>query len=134
MSIKLLPAELANQIAAGEVVERPASVVKELVENSIDSGANKIEIDIVQGGHKRILVRDNGNGIDPKHIPRLTERFYRVDQSRASTTGGTGLGLAIVKHVMMRHGGSLKIFSTLSKGSSFMCYFPKPQTNQTDDY
>jgi two-component system phosphate regulon sensor histidine kinase PhoR len=74
-----------------------------------------------------IEISDDGNGIDPKHIPRLTERFYRVDQSRASTTGGTGLGLAIVKHVLMRHGGSLKIFSTLSKGSTFICHFPKPK-------
>lgn len=74
-----------------------------------------------------VEVSDNGNGIDPKHISRLTERFYRVDQSRASATGGTGLGLAIVKHVLMRHNASLKIFSTLSKGSTFICHFPKPQ-------
>lgn len=72
-----------------------------------------------------IEVADDGNGIDPKHISRLTERFYRVDQSRASSTGGTGLGLAIVKHVLMRHGGRLNITATLSKGSCFQCRFPK---------
>lgn len=69
-------------------------------------------------------VKDNGLGIDPKHIPRLTERFYRADPSRHSDTGGTGLGLAIVKHTLLRHDGHLYISSTLGKGSSFTCHFP----------
>ncbi len=69
-------------------------------------------------------VEDNGIGIEAQHIPRLTERFYRVDQSRSRESGGTGLGLAIVKHVIQRHGGELRIASTLGKGSRFSLLFP----------
>lgn len=75
-----------------------------------------------KGAH--VSVSDNGVGIDPAHIPRLTERFYRPDNSRHLQTGGTGLGLAIVKHVMIRHQGRLEIRSELGKGSSFICHFP----------
>ena len=76
-----------------------------------------------KGGH--LQVKDNGVGIDPVHIPRLTERFYRVDKSRSQSTGGTGLGLAIVKHVLLRHDGQISISSHPGKGSSFVCHFPK---------
>ncbi len=70
-------------------------------------------------------VEDDGIGIDPKHIPRLTERFYRADESRHAKTGGTGLGLAIVKHVLIHHNGHLDISSNLGEGSSFCCRFPR---------
>jgi two-component system phosphate regulon sensor histidine kinase PhoR len=69
-------------------------------------------------------VTDTGEGIAPEHIPRLTERFYRVDRSRSRETGGTGLGLAIVKHVLTRHGARLEIQSTPGKGSTFSVVFP----------
>ena len=69
-------------------------------------------------------VEDNGPGIAPHHIPRLTERFYRADPSRNAETGGTGLGLAIVKHVLMHHQAELRITSALGKGSTFLCDFP----------
>lgn len=72
-----------------------------------------------------VEVRDNGPGIEEKHIPRLTERFYRVDESRSTDTGGTGLGLAIVKHVLARHSASLKIISRPGEGSRFICQFPE---------
>lgn len=75
-------------------------------------------------GVVRFSVRDTGPGIAPEHIPRLTERFYRVDRSRSRETGGTGLGLAIVKHVLQRHGASLDITSELGKGSTFSVTFP----------
>ena len=69
-------------------------------------------------------VSDNGVGFDAKHIPHLTERFYRVDASRNSGTGGTGLGLAIVKHVLLRHDAELQISSEVGKGSVFTCVLP----------
>ena len=69
-------------------------------------------------------VVDTGPGIASEHLPRLTERFYRVDRSRSRESGGTGLGLAIAKHVMQRHGGELKIESELGKGSRFLLIFP----------
>jgi two-component system, OmpR family, phosphate regulon sensor histidine kinase PhoR len=74
------------------------------------------------GGH--FQVADSGIGIPAEHIPRLTERFYRVDAGRSRATGGSGLGLAIVKHVLQRHGGALDIESEPGKGSTFTCHFP----------
>lgn len=75
--------------------------------------------------HGYFMVEDDGIGIDPKHLPRLTERFYRVDSARSRQTGGTGLGLAIVKHVLMQHGAHLEVESIESKGSVFKAVFPK---------
>ena len=71
-----------------------------------------------------LCVKDNGPGIDYEHIPRLTERFYRVDEGRSREQGGTGLGLAIVKQVLERHGGHLRIDSKVGRGSEFCCCFP----------
>ncbi|MEX1670714.1 phosphate regulon sensor histidine kinase PhoR [Zhongshania guokunii] len=75
--------------------------------------------------HAYFEVEDTGIGIEPQYIPRLTERFYRVDQSRSLDTGGTGLGLAIVKHVLIRHRAELRIRSVPNTGSVFSCVFPK---------
>tara|TARA_R110002124_G_scaffold66083_3_gene180397 strand:- start:1738 stop:3030 length:1293 start_codon:yes stop_codon:yes gene_type:complete len=73
---------------------------------------------------QHLSVTDNGVGVAPQHLNRLTERFYRVDSSRSTNTGGTGLGLAIVKHVLLRHQGRLEILSRLGEGSTFICHFP----------
>lgn len=70
-------------------------------------------------------VIDTGIGIAKKHIPRLTERFYRVDKARSRESGGTGLGLAIVKHVLIRHQGELVVSSKVNHGSTFICTFPR---------
>ncbi len=83
-----------------------------------------------QGAH--LSVQDTGIGVDPKHLPRLTERFYRVDSSRASNTGGTGLGLAIVKHVLIRHRAHLEISSVPGKGSTFTCHFAPAQVAEAE--
>src|SRR6201990_2777856 len=81
-----------------------------------------------EGGH--FSVTDTGMGIPAEHIPRLTERFYRVDAGRARATGGSGLGLAIVKHVLQRHGAELEVQSTLGSGSTFTCHFPLQRVQQ----
>lgn len=76
-----------------------------------------------KGAHFEVV--DNGPGISPEHIPRITERFYRVDKGRSRERGGTGLGLAIVKHVLARHRGRLQIESEVGQGSKFSCHFPE---------
>ena len=77
-----------------------------------------------EGGGAHLVVQDTGIGIAPEHLPRLTERFYRVDRARARAKGGSGLGLSIVKHGLQRHGGRLEIASEEGQGSTFTAQFP----------
>jgi two-component system, OmpR family, phosphate regulon sensor histidine kinase PhoR len=77
-----------------------------------------------ENGLPVFAVTDTGPGIEAEHIPRLTERFYRVDRSRSRASGGTGLGLAIVKHILNRHQARLEISSEIGKGSRFAAVFP----------
>jgi two-component system phosphate regulon sensor histidine kinase PhoR len=79
---------------------------------------------VAQDGGAEFFVQDTGPGIAAEHLPRLTERFYRVDRSRSRETGGTGLGLAIVKHVAQRHGGQMRVQSQLGLGSTFSLSLP----------
>ena len=84
-------------------------------------------------GAGELAVRDTGIGIEKDQIPRLTERFYRVDQSRSRDTGGTGLGLSIVKHVMQRHGGELDVQSEVGRGSMFRLLLPSARVRVLAD-
>lgn len=104
------------------------SAFSNLVSNAIrytpDGGVISLSWTAVSDWGAEFSVRDTGPGIAEEHIPRLTERFYRVDRSRSRDTGGTGLGLAIVKHVASRHQGELKIQSELGQGSVFTIFIP----------
>lgn len=109
-------------------------VMTNLVENAIKYGGADQDVEIgvetslrdqaLRGPSVRVSVKDNGPGIDPLHLPRLTERFYRADSHRSRTLGGTGLGLAIVKHIMNRHRGRIKVASELGHGAVFTIILP----------
>ena len=104
------------------------SAMSNLVTNAVryTPGGGKVCVSWKQlnDGRGEFMVKDTGPGIAAEHLPRLTERFYRVDRSRSRETGGTGLGLAIVKHVAQRHGAELHIESQLGQGSEFSVTFP----------
>ena len=104
------------------------SAMSNLLSNAIRytpvGGEVSVQWALLPDGRAEFSVSDSGPGIAPEHIPRLTERFYRVDQSRSRDTGGTGLGLAIVKHVAQRHEAELRIESVPGKGSTFAIVFP----------
>lgn len=91
-------------------------------------GKIELQWQVDPDGRARLSVTDNGPGIAPAHIERLTERFYRVDVGRSRQAGGTGLGLSIVKQVIRRHGAELRIDSQPGHGSSFHCLFPVNRT------
>ncbi|WOI57221.1 ATP-binding protein [Palleronia sp. LCG004] len=103
-----------------------------LLENAIKYGGGTVTVDLtvdphireLRGPGVRIDITDNGAGIDPLHLPRLTQRFYRVDTHRSREVGGTGLGLAIVKHILSRHRGRLRISSEIGQGSCFSVLLP----------
>src|SRR5262249_37456295 len=114
--------------AVPQVIGEPDELVQlfqNLVHNAIKYGREKGKVEIAIGqseGQVFAAVRDDGEGIAPSAIPRLTERFYRVDVKRSREKGGTGLGLAIVKHIISRHQGRLAIESRMGEGSGLTAY------------
>jgi two-component system phosphate regulon sensor histidine kinase PhoR len=120
------------------------SAVSNLVNNAVRytpaNGVIDVHWKIGLEGQALFSVKDNGVGIATEHLPRLSERFYRVDRSRSRESGGTGLGLAITKHIVQRHGGSLQIQSEVGVGSCFSLVFPptrvkfeSPDTDETPE-
>ena len=102
------------------------SVCVNLLSNAIRYSMDDAPIEISwtnRGEYVRLTVVDSGYGIAEEHIPRLTERFFRIDATRSRAKGGTGLGLAIVKHILVRHNSELRIKSKLNQGSTFFCDF-----------
>ena len=107
-----------------EVYSAMSNLVTNAIRYTPDTGSVRVSWKVLQDGRGEFSVKDSGPGIAPEHLPRLTERFYRVDRSRSRETGGTGLGLAIVKHVAQRHGAELHIKSQPGQGSCFSITFP----------
>jgi two-component system phosphate regulon sensor histidine kinase PhoR len=104
-------------------------VLINLLENAIKYGTPGGRVDVLwkqtpQG--VELSIKDDGPGISKEHLPRIFERFYRVDRGRSRDQGGTGLGLAIVKHAMLAQSGSVKVESVLGQGTEFICSFPNP--------
>jgi two-component system phosphate regulon sensor histidine kinase PhoR len=112
-------ADLSVAVETMEWTGAMSNLVANAIRYTPNGGSIEVRWRVVYGGRAEFSVRDSGEGIAPEHLPRLTERFYRVDRSRSRETGGTGLGLAIVKHVAQRLGGELRIESAVGVGSTF---------------
>ncbi|MBA3594697.1 MAG: phosphate regulon sensor histidine kinase PhoR [Pseudomonadota bacterium] len=113
-----------------ELLSAMTNLVSNAVRYTPAGGTIEVRWQNLADGRAEFSVRDSGPGIAAEHIPRLTERFYRIDRSRSRETGGTGLGLAIVKHVLQRHGAELKIESLLGQGARFSMMFPATRVRQ----
>ena len=140
LSALLAPSGHRLEFDAGQVCELAGvhnellSAMSNLASNAVrytpSGGLIRVSWMLLDDGRGRFEVQDSGPGIASEHIPRLTERFYRIDRSRSRETGGTGLGLAIVKHVTQRHGAELQIESQLGQGSRFSIVFPAARVRQ----
>ena len=131
--------ELTIDNAATVIGDRDelGSAFGNLISNAIrytpERGKITLDWRLIEGGGGEFSVSDTGIGIGVEHIPRLTERFYRVDRGRSRATGGTGLGLAIVKHVLIRHQSDLEIESEPGQGSRFIVRLPAKRVKPATD-
>ena len=107
-----------------EITEVFVNLLENAIKYGFDGSDITLAITLVAPRHVRVEVINFGEGIEERHLPRLTERFYRIDKARSRQIGGTGLGLAIVKHIVNRHRGSLSITSTLNETTRFSVGFP----------
>ncbi len=125
----------ASEIAGvqAELYSAMSNLVTNAVRYTPETGSVQVSWKLLADGRGQFMVKDSGPGIAPEHLPRLTERFYRIDRSRSRETGGTGLGLAIVKHVAQRHGADLQIQSQPGQGSTFALVFPAARVRQLAD-
>ena len=128
----VFPPEVEAQIAGApnELLSAIANLVNNAVRYTPQGGRIDLGWKVLADGAGEIAVTDTGLGIAREHMPRLTERFYRVDGSRSRDTGGTGLGLSIVKHVAQRHGGELRIQSEVGQGSTFRLVLPAARVRE----
>ena len=124
------PAQLCG--VATELQSALSNLVSNAIRYTPAEGRVVVSWKLLADGSGEFAVQDNGPGIAAEHLPRLTERFYRVDRSRSRDSGGTGLGLAIVKHVVQRHGAVLHIESEPGQGSRFSIVFPASRVQRAD--
>lgn len=124
-----IPSDLAG--VQTELYSAFSNLVTNAIRYTPDGGSVQVCWSVLADGRGVFQVKDSGQGMAAEHLPRLTERFYRIDRSRSRETGGTGLGLAIVKHVAQRHGAELTIQSELGQGSCFRITFPVVRVRKT---
>jgi two-component system phosphate regulon sensor histidine kinase PhoR len=124
--------ELSMQIEPGLYVEADEDRLRQIVMNLLSNGINytpdggrvSVKVEGLGDDHIRISISDSGIGIPKKDLPRIFERFYRVDKARSRSSGGTGLGLSIVKHLVELHKGTISVTSSLGVGSTFIIELP----------
>lgn len=128
--------QIDNDVQVSGDYRELQSAVQNILDNAVKYSPEKSQIDVswvhLSDGGSILTVMDYGEGIEDTHIPRLTERFYRIDPGRSRDMGGTGLGLSIVKHVMERHGGELRISSQMGRGTKVQLYFPDTHNGYTE--